>query len=77
MDKRRVPIEDSTLIRDMNSKALMETNPEKARAYMAKRNQLKQRFDEKDMRLAALEDELRDMKAILNKLLELHSQAKP
>lgn len=61
----------------MNSKALMETNPEKAKAYLAKRNQLKQRFDEKDMRLAALEDELRDMKAILNKLLELHSQAKP
>lgn len=55
----------------------METNPEKAKAYLAKRNQLKQRFDEKDMRLAALEDELKDMKAILNKLLELHTQAKP
>lgn len=77
MDKRRVKIDDSTLIRDMNSKALMETNPEKAKAYLAKRNQLKQRFDEKDMRLAALEDELKDMKAILNKLLELHTQAKP
>lgn len=77
MDKRRVPIEDSTLVRDMNSKALMETNPEKAKAYLAKRNQIKQKFDEKDSRLAALEDELKDVKALLNRILELHTQAKP
>lgn len=73
MTRRLVKIDDSSLIRDMSSKALMETNPRKAEEYMARRKQLKERFSEKDERISALEDEIKEVKNLLNRLIELQT----
>ncbi len=70
----KVAIKDSKFVRDIHSKAILNTDRNGLNEYYAKREQLKKEQEEKaemQNRLGRLEEDMSDIKIMLFKLLEL------
>ena len=70
----KVSIKDTTYVRDIHSKAILNTDRNGLNEYYAKREQLKREQQEKmemQIRLGRLEEDMSDIKNMLFKLLEI------
>ena len=72
-----VQTEDESLLRDVNSKALLNKNITALRDYKNKKNlvqAIKQEENETKMRLAKLENDMQDIKNLLIEIAALRKQ---
>jgi hypothetical protein len=73
-----VGIKDNTkLVRDTHSKAVLNTDKNGLNEYLMKRQLAKQELEEKNeskMRLAKLEDDMRDIKNLLVEIVALRKE---
>ena len=63
-----IKVADTSFERNEHSKSLMETNLQKAMEYKTRRANLKGRFDEKDAKIEALEDQVAALWDAINNL---------
>ena len=67
---RIVNIDGTSLVREMGSKALKETNARAADEYFERRRIAQQKAKTNDDRINALENDIKEIKSALNILLE-------
>lgn len=66
-----LPVEGhSSLVKDMNSKGIINTDTEGYHSYMEVVSKRKAEKEQSDMRISKLEDDISDVKSTLNKILE-------